>query len=183
MLQMLFLHLALEVIDQSTVCIFFTSEFFSSFLKRDFFELQSSPQLESRTSPSGLCGTRFVRHKCHMPSLGIRRATAPTTEMPVLMLQHGDFFDYRFVAAASVLGEGFAAGGELRGSFSYRERLVRVKTKHAFLNGSALTGYCSQRDWPACRQCRECCLCSRCPCHECVLASDGCKSLWLRMTF
>ena len=39
--------------------------------------------------------------------------------MPVLMLQHGDFFDDPSVAAASVLREGCADVEEFRGSFSY----------------------------------------------------------------
>ena len=40
--------------------------------------------------------------------------------MQVLMLQHGDFFDDPYVAAASVLREGIVADEEFRGSLSYK---------------------------------------------------------------
>ena len=54
--------------------------------EKDFFELQSSPQLELRTSPSGFCRNRAFRQRGHVPSLGSRRPTA--------QLQHGDFFEH-----------------------------------------------------------------------------------------
>ena len=62
--------------------------------EKDFFELQSSPQLELRTSPSGFCRTRPFRQRGHVPSLGSRRPTAQRSEMQVLLLQHGGFFEH-----------------------------------------------------------------------------------------
>ena len=53
------------------------------------------------------------QQKCHVPSLGTRRSTAWMSEMQVLMLQHGDFFEnlsvseQLFLVKASLLVRSF----------------------------------------------------------------------------
>ena len=78
---------------------------------RDFFCTPFSPQIERRFE------ARLFRQKRHIP-IGNRRSTPKGTEIPWMMLQHGDFFDDPTVSAASVLRECLTADEELGGSFS-----------------------------------------------------------------
>ena len=76
---------SLHKMEKSTVCVFSSSEFFSSFLNVETsFKTPSSPQFE-------LYGTRLFLQKRHIP-FGTRCATAWRTVVPEMMLHQGDLF-------------------------------------------------------------------------------------------
>ena len=116
--QTLILQVALEITDQSTVCVFFSSEFIPSFLNFEM-SLSFNRLLSLNCKFIHLDSVELVLsgRKCHIPSLGPRHSTAQKTEMQVLMLQHGNFYENLAVAAATVPRESFAADEKLRDSF------------------------------------------------------------------